>query len=318
MFLIFGVLWVWLDRCQVSGIVSCNFYFTFLFFLEVLVYTDGGRGASIHCVKLAVNGLQQAISSLLPGHANVTLTTPNEIRQGILRDNVSVLVMPGGRDLPYCEELNGIGNIEIKKFVCSGGSYLGLCAGAYYGCDSIQFSKGNDALEVCGERELKFYNGIGIGPVFPGFQYNSNIGAKSSYIVLSKEAEILMKKLEVKKLSDQMLGSVHVYYNGGPYFIPYTTQPEHISRKEGPSSIEKVLAWYTTDDGSTLHAAIVYDTYEKGRVVLSGVHVEACPSMLSCVYEGDPFINGIISELECTEQIRHHLFSGIIKFLLSK
>ena len=39
------------------------------------------------------------------------------------------IVFPGGRDSPYHDKLKGPGNKLIRRFVESGGWYLGLCAG---------------------------------------------------------------------------------------------------------------------------------------------------------------------------------------------
>ena len=91
-----------------------------------------------------------------------------------------------------------------------GGSYLGLCAGAYYACSGISFEPGtrcshccpgfkswtlrllrsagcktqfvnvpqcSGRLEVTGDRELKFFPGWAHGSVYPGFCYQSESGA---------------------------------------------------------------------------------------------------------------------------------------------
>ncbi|MEW5299670.1 MAG: hypothetical protein WDW36_002662 [Sanguina aurantia] len=70
--------------------------------------------------------------------------------------------MPGGADLPYCRLLNGQGNNMITEYVKGGGSYLGLCAGAYYGCSSVEFEPGS-SMEVSGDRELAFFPGVAVG-----------------------------------------------------------------------------------------------------------------------------------------------------------
>lgn len=45
---------------------------------------------------------------------------------------ISTQVIPGGRDLPYCRDLNGYINDRIIRYVKEGGVYMGICAGAYY------------------------------------------------------------------------------------------------------------------------------------------------------------------------------------------
>ena len=40
-------------------------------------------------------------------------------------------ILPGGRDRPYHAAFRGAGNRKIRAFVEKGGTYIGLCAGAY-------------------------------------------------------------------------------------------------------------------------------------------------------------------------------------------
>ncbi len=51
-------------------------------------------------------------------------------------------------DLPYCADLHGTGCTRIRAFVHAGGSYMGLCAGAYFGSSYCEFEKGHAYLEV--------------------------------------------------------------------------------------------------------------------------------------------------------------------------
>jgi hypothetical protein len=55
----------------------------------------------------------------------------------------------------------------VTGFVNSGGSYLGLCAGAYYACSRVQFEEGS-RLQVVGDRELAVFPGIACGAAYPG------------------------------------------------------------------------------------------------------------------------------------------------------
>ena len=122
----------------------------------------------------------------------------------------SLLIMPGGRDLPYHEALKGEGNRRIRRFVEQGGTYLGICAGAYYGCKSIEFDKSH-ALEVVAERELAFFPGFGMGPAYgPGtYFYESEKGSRASMI------------------SDERThAAFKCYYNGGCYFKGAENYPE--------------------------------------------------------------------------------------------
>ncbi|CAO3698264.1 unnamed protein product [Rhizopus stolonifer] len=108
---------------------------------------------------------------------------------------MNVLIYNGGRDTPYCEELN---HQKIKSYVQGGGNYLGLCAGAYYASREIEFELGTP-LAIQGPRPLGFFPGLCRGTTYPGFVYNSEKGARS--------VSILAGTKEIK-----------TYYNGGGYF----------------------------------------------------------------------------------------------------
>jgi glutamine amidotransferase-like uncharacterized protein len=157
--------------------------------------------------------------------------------------------MPGGRDLPYVKKLQGKGNRNIFDFVRNGGSYLGICAGAYYGCSLVQFAQGDPLLEVVGPRELAFFPGVSQGPVFAGFDYASCAGAKAADIQLTQAgAEMLgfydqdenattfLTKTKSDALSNHDVTIIsstsgkipngvstctplQIYYNGGCHFI---------------------------------------------------------------------------------------------------
>lgn len=55
----------------------------------------------------------------------------------------------------------------FADYVERGGAYMGICAGAYYGCSEVQFEPGT-ALQVFGQRELAFWPGAAQGAVVPG------------------------------------------------------------------------------------------------------------------------------------------------------
>ena len=71
-----------------------------------------------------------------------------QVIEGGWEEETDLFIMPGGRDRLYHAALLGAGNLKIRSFVERGGTYLGLCAGAYYGCRSIEFEKGFP-LEIC-------------------------------------------------------------------------------------------------------------------------------------------------------------------------
>ena len=122
--------------------------------MKALIYEDYVHNHAI---------LSRRLADYFGAH-NVALVDAEAIKNGALQ-GASLLVMPGGADLAYCEKLNGEGNALIRQFVENGGAYLGICAGAYYACNAIEWAMGTHQ-EIAGPRELAFYPAMASGPVY--------------------------------------------------------------------------------------------------------------------------------------------------------
>lgn len=209
--------------------------------MNVLIYN--GNGTSANAVKQTYTTLKAIL-----GHSyDVMKVDATTLKDEPWQETCSLFVMPGGRDSPYCEDLNGPVNAKIRQFLQGGGRYLGFCAGAYYASKEIEFEKGS-AIEVVGQRELAFFPGLSRGTMFPGFVYNSEKGARS--------VPILWNRLQK---------SIKTYYNGGGYFVDADTY-------EGV----KIICSYQ-DCGLAMEtnaAAGVHCQVGKGSAVLFGVHPE--------------------------------------------
>ncbi|GFR44822.1 hypothetical protein Agub_g6160 [Astrephomene gubernaculifera] len=140
---------------------------------QVLVYC--GEGAGHQSARNTLHALKRCLA---PGVEARFLDT-EELLEGRWRGSCLLLVMPGGADLPYCRRLNGRGNQLLRAYVEAGGSYLGLCAGAYYACGRVEFEVGGP-LQVVGDRELAFFPGTARGAAYPGFDYTSELGAHAA------------------------------------------------------------------------------------------------------------------------------------------
>ena len=360
------------------------------------MYSDGGVGASEACVAMALASVKKIINQLQPqpgcnkssptasnncsspiingaapiiSSISVETTTAEEIISTNLSDHCSLLIMPGGRDLPYVKKLQGKGNQNISDFVRNGGSYLGICAGAYYGCSLVQFAQGDPLLEVVGPRELVLFPGVSQGPVFAGFDYASSAGAKAADIQLTQagsemldfynqdENATTLTTTKSDALSNHVTitssksgeisnrASIHaplqIYYNGGCHFIddslskdvacPSLTTPTSLAN--GTPPIYKVLATYAASNeqfstfvspqkGSGVMmegplSAIIAGHYNKGRVILSGVHFEASAELLKKHYEDDPYIELLQPHIASSDPGREKLLSACIKYLLN-
>lgn len=170
----------------------------------------------------------------------------------------ALLVFPGGADLGYCRTLNGEGNRRIAQYVERGGSYLGFCAGAYYGSRRCEFEEGNKKLEVMGDRELAFYPGVCRGLAFPGFVYHSEAGARPVELKVSK----------TNFPQESVPDTFRSYYNGGGVFVD---APDYENLGV------QVLADYTENlkvDAEERKAAVVYCKVADGAAILSCPHPE--------------------------------------------
>ena len=150
------------------------------------------------------------------------------------------LIMPGGADLFYCEKLNGNGNRKIREFVESGGTYIGICAGAYYGAARLDWDKG----DIAGVRELAFYQGMAIGPIYD-FIEDGDITQS-------------WRKTVTLEWADGTTTPAH--YQGGPVFYP------------DAGCKAAVIARYADLPGAP--AAIVRCRVGKGVALLCSPHLE--------------------------------------------
>ncbi|XP_065679752.1 uncharacterized protein LOC136071711 isoform X1 [Hydra vulgaris] len=160
--------------------------------------------------------------------------------------STKVLVIPGGRDLPYTRDITMSAIDNIREFVDMGGSYLGICAGAYFACSQVEFEKGT-SLEVLGYRSLQFFKGIARGSVYNGFKYDSTSGARMVHLQLHHDFNTVNQ-------------NSYAYFDGGCEFIP-----------EENFTLHKTVAFY---NDFTDKKAIVLTKFGKGKVLLSGVHPE--------------------------------------------
>lgn len=229
---------------------------------KIFIYAGPGASAvSLLHTKYTLRGL-------LVNSYDIEELTPQKIKQGEWEARCALFVVPGGSDLLYLKSLSPEGNNKIRRYVENGGAYLGLCAGAYYAADKIEFARGTP-LEIIGERELKFFPGRVEGPVLASYDYYSYSGCRIANVQWTGGRPFT--KLSLFSL----------FYNGGGYFVEATSKPNTL-----------VLASYITD--SALKPAIIEILHGKGKVMLSGVHWEYNPTLLE---SGDPYLKNIIPQL---------------------
>lgn len=235
---------------------------------NVLIYAD--QGVSPRFLKLTVRALRDAGLSHLRRVKQCNLTSDHA-----WEDETALLVVPGGRDTPYHNALSGEGNRRIRRFVESGGKYLGLCAGGYYGAARVEFELGHP-LEVIGDRELAFFPGIARGPAYGNgqFTYNTETGARIAQLSWGDNTGVS-------------------YFNGGCCFVDAESYPN-----------VEVMARYRDIEGEPV--AVISCKVGEGIAILSGVHPECSAADLA---------GGKSNELTPHEDKRAEFFTHILNTL---
>lgn len=177
-----------------------------------------------------------ALKAALP-KATVRTCGPADVTAGALEEeSAALLVMPGGADLPYTRDLAGDGVASIRGFIESGGSYLGLCAGAYYATARVDFEPGHPSLSVAGRRDLALFPGAALGAAVPGFEYESEAGAAASRLAWRDVGAPTPGHSPEAAVSATFPASVRDYCNGGPVFTCLNGRPWAVD--SGPADAE--------------------------------------------------------------------------------
>lgn len=252
---------------------------------RILLYVGPGAGPKSIANTLAT------LKFLVADKYDIQKVGPNDLIKTDWINDTALLVIPGGADRPYVEKLSGLGNANIKQYVSNGGKFLGICAGAYYSADRIEFAKGDVELEVTGERELKFFPGLVEGPTYAGFDHRSTNNIEG------------MRAAKITWLGEQPFKSEQkfvVFYNGGGHFVD-ADQHSNVT----------VLARYGEELPSRPNqpAAIVECRVGKGKAILSGPHFEWDPLSL----EGeDQQTNALRNKLLAANQNRLSLAKHLL------
>ncbi|EUC47399.1 hypothetical protein COCMIDRAFT_90241 [Bipolaris oryzae ATCC 44560] len=251
--------------------------------MNVLVYS--GNGSTTESVRNCIYTLRRLLS---PSYAVIPVTGDVIIKEPWF-STCALLVFPGGADMAYCRTLNGEGNRRISRYVNAGGSYLGFCAGGYYGSAKCEFELDDPNMAVEGDRELAFFPGICRGLAFAGFKYASEAGARAADIKIHKEA--------FDRGTEGVANTFKSYYNGGGVFV---------DAKKLESRGVQILASYTEDlhvDARDSKAAVVYRKVGEGHAIVTGPHPEFAPQNLSIV-PSLPNYKELIDDIAATDATR--------------
>lgn len=239
---------------------------------DVLVYS--GPGVSASALHHTLKTLRLLLSSY-----DVKTVNAKSLALDPWQKGTSMVVIPGGRDLPFVSELSKThhhteagsskghqASEKVRDFVERGGSYFGICAGAYFASSHCTFEQGT-AMEVDGPRPfLRFFPGTCQGTVYPGFVYESDKGARIIDIERTASA-----------------GRWRCHYNGGGAFMSaqkYANQGVEVLATYCDAQPEELMLGLTLSETQPRRpdyageAAAIVVTVGKGKALLFGTHPE--------------------------------------------
>ena len=168
---------------------------------KILIYDDLGAGDT----KILVREMADYFT---PRGVKIDMTNAHDItRRHALNRRILALVMPGGRAMGYQQRLNPRGNQIITDWVRGGGTYFGICAGAYYSARHVIFEPDIPELTVRQDGTLKLVSANAIG-------------------TLHRELDIAPYRADTQSMAAPQIewtadARLHIsYYHGGPYFEP--------------------------------------------------------------------------------------------------
>ena len=248
---------------------------------KVLIYND--EGVDRECFNETLRSINR---SSIAEQVQVEAVNGTALNSTSWDERCLVFVVPGGRSTPYYELMRQSGMQRVCDYVSSGGAYLGLCAGGYFGCSRTEFELGGP-LEIVRNDGLGFLAGKATGPAINAgeFCYESYAGSE----------------LTVVTLHDLPHDRVRLYYCGGAGFHP------------ADSDEVEVLARYEECEDSPI--AILKGIYGKGRFILSGIHFEVSHTSLP---RDDEHIRSFYAELERQEETRQQVFDHLLEGLVDR
>lgn len=212
----------------------------------VLVYK--GEGVAEQCLRHTVETFRALLGDsytieLVDASFLMNPSTPWE-------ELTELFILPGGRDMPFVRDINGACLDRLDSFVkCKGGRFVGICAGAYFACQDIEFEKGRKSYEIIGTRWGLFSGITAIGSLFkyPSFEYGSERGARALAIQCPYAPSFL------------------AYYNGGCRFKLHDQEHDQVE-----------IVANTIDGLGQKVPVMISQSFANGggRAFLSGVHFE--------------------------------------------
>lgn len=134
--------------------------------LRCLVYAD--PMSLVEFSKPEGSSLIREISRSFGEGVRIDLAKSEDVRSGsAFQDGPDIFVLPGifGQTSLYPDHIGPDGNAQILAFIERGGTFLGVCAGAYYAAQHIVYDPAWGPRKERHEGTLGIFNGMALGPI---------------------------------------------------------------------------------------------------------------------------------------------------------
>ncbi len=201
---------------------------------EVAIYTDNGVGTWPD----GITAFEQFLNWKGISYQEITALDVNNVS---LKDDYQVIYFPGGFAWYYKAAIDSAGIEHIRELVSSGGGYIGMCAGAYFASDSVEWEEDGKI-----DYPLDLFDGVAKGAI-------DAIAPWDDYTMTGLRMDTTNVINRYEPPEETML------YYGGPVFKPHSGV-----------QVDTVATWSSYFDS----LAIINFTYGAGRVLLIAPHPE--------------------------------------------
>lgn len=215
-------------------LITGIFTVTALYAQRVAVYDDGGFGAWPD----GVSAFEQFLDWKGIDHQRIA---PSELNSQPLVGSFDAIYFPGGYAWYYKAAIDSVGLQHIRDLVLAGGGYIGMCAGAYFACDTVDWEE--DGLI---DYPLNLFDGVGQGAL-------DGIAPWADYTMTTVDLNPAHPINAFEPSQETML------YYGGPKFTGHS------------GFVFDTVGTWQANGGSP---AIISFSYGDGRVLLVGPHPE--------------------------------------------
>jgi glutamine amidotransferase-like uncharacterized protein len=208
--------------------------------LDVAIYQGPGVGGK---------GPKNMEKLLTEREHHVEFVSPDDVRAGKLKE-FDVVIFPGGSGSKEAAGLGDDGREEVRKFIRTGGGYVGVCAGAYLG--TCRYDWGLKVIDAQTVDSAHWKRGEGM-------------------------VEIELTDAGRKVLGDRQ-GKFEIRYANGPLLGPF--KDEKLPDYEVLAHFRTELAKNGAPKGVMVDTpAIISSPLDEGRVVLISPHAEGMPEL---------------------------------------